>query len=217
MRSLKQTLLRQRVTRLSRETGYHPDVLRLALDRAERLRLSPAEVDEVLAAARRDEVPPAQAVDSYAARRAAGLAGLASGELGLGAGAAIAGVVEEGDAGGAPALELGLCDSVVSGDAVSGRPWLVTLRPRGEVDLSPEAVARAAAGAAVRFTLERGSLAERLVREGACEVRIDAEWLAERAARQAAALQPIAVDLEVADGADPSRLLAGVPEVEPCG
>lgn len=51
MRSLKQTLLRQRVTRLSRETGYHPDALRLALDRAERLRLSPAEVDEVLAAA----------------------------------------------------------------------------------------------------------------------------------------------------------------------
>ena len=184
MKSLTATRLAQRVRRLSRETGYHPDLLSRALARADVLRLSAAELAEALAAARRDQVQPVAAVEALAARRAAGLAAVAGGELGLdlAGGGGLGAVAREG-AGEGPALDLGWCDATVSGDAREGGSWRVLLRPRGDVDLGREAVAHAAAGASVQFTLERGSLAERLVRENLCTVGLDPGWLAERAAR----------------------------------
>lgn len=171
MKSLKQITLDRRATRLSRETGYHRRLCREALGEAERWGLTHDDAGVALAAARRDKVPPVEAVQTLARRRLAALSALAVGDLEVDLRAQpapeqVAASVGEGAFG----LDLGPCAAEVrAGGAVA----VVVLRPQRPVQRT--ALDVAAAAGRVTFSLPAGSRAAQLVADRACSICVAPE------------------------------------------
>lgn len=168
MKSLKQITLDRRATRLSRETGYDRRLCREALDEAERWGLTHDDAGVALAAARRDKVPPVEAVQTLARRRLAALSALVVGDLEVDLRAQpapeqVAASVGEGAFG----LDLGPCAAEVR---VGGA---VVLRPQRPVQRT--ALDVAAAAGRVTFSLPAGSRAAQLVTDQACSICVAPE------------------------------------------